>query len=60
MAVQHRDQPPGASAEPEVTLDPQEARQGRSGTRTLIVLTVSLILAAAAGVALGVIPIGVF
>jgi hypothetical protein len=48
------------AADPQVTLDPQEARQGRSGTRTLLVLTVSLILAAVAGVALGVIPIGVF
>jgi hypothetical protein len=60
MAVHHQDRPPGVSAEPEVTLDPQEARQGRSGTRTLVVLTISLILAAVAGVALGVIPIGVF
>jgi hypothetical protein len=60
MANPHPDRPLHTAAEPEVTLDPQEARQGRSGTRTLMVLAVSLILAAVAGVALGVIPIGMF
>jgi hypothetical protein len=60
MANPNPDRSLHTAAEPEVNLDPQEARQGRSGTRTLLVLTFSLILAAVAGVALGIIPIGVF
>jgi hypothetical protein len=56
MAHHEPDHTAAPGHEPQVRIPTQEARQGRSGTRTLVVLTISLILAAVAGVALGIIP----
>jgi hypothetical protein len=60
MAHQESSRSDASGHESRISIPPRDARQGRTGTRTLLVLTISLILAAVAGVALGVIPIGRF